>query len=231
MITLRGVGFSYPDGTAALAGVDLAIAAGERVALLGANGAGKSTLLLLLNGLLRGSGTVTIDGLVLASATLRAIRQRVGFVFQDPDDQLFCTTVREDIAFGPRQAGLPEAEVQARVAEALAAMGISELAPRHPHHLSLGQKKRAAIATVLAMRPAVLVLDEPSASLDPRMRRELIARLATLPCTLVVASHDLALVGELCPRSVILEAGRVAADGPSGTLLADTVLLARTGLA
>jgi cobalt/nickel transport system ATP-binding protein len=230
MIGLRDVGFSYPDGTPALAGISLAIAAGERVAVLGANGAGKSTLLLQLNGLLRGSGTISIDGLVLAPAMLRAIRQRVGFVFQDPDDQLFCTSVREDVAFGPRQAGLPEAEVQARCAEALAAMGIADLAARHPHHLSLGQKKRAAIATTLAMRPAVLVLDEPSASLDPRTRRELIARLATLACTLVVASHDLDLVRALCPRSLILEAGRLAADGATAVLLEDGALLARTGL-
>ena len=231
MIELREVGFSYPDGQPALAGISLAIAAGERVAVLGANGAGKSTLLLQLNGLLRGSGTITIDGLVLAPATLRAIRQRVGFVFQDPDDQLFCTSVREDVAFGPRQARLPEAEVQARCAEALAAMGIADLATRHPHHLSLGQKKRAAIATALALRPSVLVLDEPSASLDPRTRRELIARLSTQSCTLVVASHDLALVRELCPRSVVLERGRVAADGTTGEVLNNASLLMETGLA
>jgi cobalt/nickel transport system ATP-binding protein len=230
MIELRDVGFSYPDGVLALAGINLSIAAGERVAVLGANGAGKSTLLLQLNGLLRGSGTISVDGLVLAPATLRAVRQRVGFVFQDPDDQLFCTSVREDVAFGPRQARLPEAEVQARCDEALAAMRIGDLAPRHPHHLSLGQKKRAAIATALAMRPGVLVLDEPSASLDPRTRRELIACLAALPCTLLVASHDLALVRDLCPRSIILDAGRIAADGPTEALLTDAPLLARTGL-
>ncbi len=230
MIELRDVGFSYPDGVPALAGINLSIAAGERIAILGANGAGKSTLLLQLNGLLRGSGMISVDGLVLAPATLRAVRQRVGFVFQDPDDQLFCTSVREDVAFGPRQARLPEAEVQTRCDEALAAMSIGDLAPRHPHHLSLGQKKRAAIATALAMRPGVLVLDEPSASLDPRTRRELIACLAALPCTLLVASHDLALVRELCQRSIILDAGRIAADGPTEALLADAPLLARTGL-
>lgn len=230
MIELRDVGFSYPDGVVALVGVSLSIPAGERVAILGANGAGKSTLLLQLNGLLRGSGTVSIDGMTLVPATLRAIRQRVGFVFQDPDDQLFCASVREDVAFGPRQAGLPEAEVQARCAEALAAMAITDLAPRHPHHLSLGQKKRAAIATALVMRPSVLILDEPSASLDPRTRRELIALLAALPCTLLVASHDLALVRELCPRSIILDAGRVAADGATTMVLGDAVLLTRCGL-
>jgi len=231
MIELRDAAFVYPDGTSALAGISLRIAAGERVAILGANGAGKSTLLLLLNGLLRGGGTIEVDGVRLDGGTLRTIRQRVGLVFQDPDDQLFCPSVREDVAFGPRQAGLPEAEVQTRVAEALAAMDIMALAARHPHHLSLGQKKRAAIAAVLAMRPAVLVLDEPSASLDPRTRRELIARLAALPCTLVVASHDLALVRELCPRTVILDAGRVAADGATASLLDDGALLARCGLA
>lgn len=231
MLDVRDLGYRYPDGTTALAGISLRVAAGERVAILGANGAGKSTLLLHLNGLLTGSGSVSVDGVRLAAATVAGIRQRVGFVFQDPDDQLFCASVGEDVAFAPRQARLPEAEVQSRTAEALATMGISELAHRHPHQLSLGQKKRAAIATVLAMRPAVLVLDEPSASLDPRMRRELIGCLAGLSCTLVVASHDLALVHALCPRAVILDAGSIVADGPTRDLLADAALLARTGLA
>ena len=230
MLELTGVGFRYPDGTTALADLSLRLADGERVAVLGANGAGKSTLLQLLNGLLRGSGLITVDGLTLAPATLRQIRQRVGLVFQDPDDQLFCASVREDIAFGPRQAGLPADAVAERVSEALAAMGIADLAARHPHHLSLGQKKRAAIATTLAMRPGVLVLDEPSASLDPRTRRELIALLGALPCTLVVASHDLALVRDLCPRSIVLDAGRLVADGPTATILTDAPLLARSGL-
>jgi len=230
VLELRDLCYSYPDGTVALAGITLDLASGERVALLGANGAGKSTLLLHLNGLLRGTGTVAVDGVRLDNATVPSIRQRVGFVFQDPDDQLFCASVGEDVAFAPRQARLPESEVHIRTAEALATMGITDLAKRHPHHLSLGQKKRAAIATALAMRPSVLVLDEPSASLDPRMRRELIAYLAALPCTVVVATHDLALVRELCPRTVILEAGRVAADGATDSLLADTALLSRTGL-
>jgi cobalt/nickel transport system ATP-binding protein len=230
MLDVRDLGYRYPDGTNALAGISLRVAAGERVAILGANGAGKSTLLLHLNGLLTGSGSVSVDGVRLAAATVAGIRQRVGFVFQDPDDQLFCASVGEDVAFGPRQARLPEAEVRERTSEALATMGISDLAHRHPHQLSLGQKKRAAIATALAMRPAVLVLDEPSASLDPRMRRELIAYLAALSCTLVVASHDLALVRELCGRAVILDAGRIAADAPTQAILADAALLARTGL-
>jgi cobalt/nickel transport system ATP-binding protein len=230
MLDVRDLGYRYPDGTNALAGISLRVAAGERVAILGANGAGKSTLLLHLNGLLTGSGSVSVDGVRLAAATVAGIRQRVGFVFQDPDDQLFCASVGEDVAFGPRQARLPEAEVRERTSEALATMGISDLAHRHPHQLSLGQKKRAAIATALAMRPAVLVLDEPSASLDPRMRRELIAYLAALSCTLVVASHDLALVRELCGRAVVLDAGRIAADAPTQAILADAALLARTGL-
>ncbi len=230
MLDLNGVGFRYPNGTMALDGISLRVGDGERVAVLGANGAGKSTLLQLLNGLLRGNGDIAVDGLTLASGTLRQIRQRVGLVFQDPDDQLFCANVREDVAFGPRQAGLPAEAVEERVREALAAMRITELALRHPHHLSLGQKKRAAIAAVLAMRPSLLVLDEPSASLDPRTRRELIALLAALPCTLLVASHDLALVRELCPRAIILDAGRLAADAATAALLADTTLLARTGL-
>jgi cobalt/nickel transport system ATP-binding protein len=231
MLDLHDLRYAYPDGTAALAGITLRIAAGERVAILGANGAGKSTLLLHLNGLLTGSGSVSVEGVRLDSASVSAIRRRVGFVFQDPDDQLFCPSVGEDVAFGPRQARLPESEVRARTAEALATMGIADLALRHPHQLSLGQKKRAAIATVLALRPAVLVLDEPSASLDPRMRRELISCLAGLSCTLVVASHDLALVRDLCDRAIVLDAGHIAADGPTPEILADADLLARTGLA
>lgn len=230
MLELTGVGFRYPDGTTALADIALRLADGERVAVLGANGAGKSTLLQLLNGLLRGTGSIAVDGVVLAPASLRQIRQRVGLVFQDPDDQLFCASVREDIAFGPRQAGLPADAVAERVDEALAAMRIADLAARHPHHLSLGQKKRAAIAAVLAMRPSLLVLDEPSASLDPRTRRELITLLAALPCSLLVASHDLALVRELCPRAIILDGGRLAADGATTALLSDAGLLSRTGL-
>jgi cobalt/nickel transport system ATP-binding protein len=231
VLELSDLRFTYPGGIPALAGISLRIAAGERVAVLGANGAGKSTLLLHLNGLLRGTGRITVDGLELSDASLPAIRQRVGYVFQDPDDQLFCASVGDDVAFGPRQARLPETEVAERSREALAMMGISDLARRHPHHLSLGQKKRAAIATALAMRPAVLVLDEPTASLDPRMRRELIALLAALPCTLVAATHDLALVHQLCQRAIILDGGRIAADGPVATTLADAGLLARTGLA
>ena len=230
MLDLSGVAYRYGDGTAALAGIDLRLAAAERVALLGANGAGKSTLLLCLAGLLRAGGRIAIDGTELAPATLAAVRRRVGLVFQDPDDQLFCASVGEDVAFGPRQAGLPEAEVQARVGEALAAMRIADLAARHPHRLSVGQKKRAAIAAVLAMRPSLLALDEPSASLDPRTRRELIALLAALPCTILAATHDLALARALCPRTVILDAGRVAADGATAALLDDAALLARTGL-
>ena len=229
-VSVEGLSYAYPDGTPALEGVGFAIARGEHLAVVGANGAGKSTLLLHLNGLLRGRGRVAIDGLELATGSLAEIRRRVGFAFQDPDDQLFCTTVGEDVAFGPRQQRLPEPEVAIRVAAALAAVDAAGLAGRHPHHLSLGQKKRVAIAGVLACRPSVIVLDEPTSSLDPRARRELIATLAGLGCTLVIATHDLPMVHDLCRRVLVLGAGRVIADGPPERILADRAVLAAAHL-
>lgn len=223
--------FAYPGGARALDGIACTLATGGRLALVGANGAGKSTLLLTLNGLLRGTGRIVVDGLELSDANLPAIRRRIGYVFQDPDDQLFCPSVAEDIAFGPRQARLPESEVARRVAAALAAVGIADLASRPPHQLSLGQKKRAAIATALAGDPAILVLDEPTSSLDPRSRRELIALLSGLDRTLVVATHDLPLVRQLCDRVLVLQGGRVIADGTPAAVLDDARLLDEAGLA
>lgn len=220
MIGARDLRFSYPNGVVGLDGVDLQIDEGERVAVLGPNGAGKTTLMLHLNALLRGQGELTVAG----TSDAKALRALVGLVFQDPDDQLFMPTVREDVAFGPLNQRVPD--VQARVEDALRAVRMEAFADRAPHQLSLGQKRRVAIATVLAMDPKVLVLDEPSANLDPRTRRELIETLDTIDRTLLVVSHDLPLAARLCERSVLLSAGRVVADGPTLELLADEALLA-----
>ena len=228
-LDVAGLHFAYPDGQVALSGVDLRVAPGERVALLGPNGAGKTTLVLHLNGILSGgAGTVTVDGLPVTAdrARLADIRRRVGIVFQDPDDQLFLPTVAEDVAFGPAKLGLRGADLAARVDEALAAVGMADHRDRPPHHLSFGQRRRVAVATVLAMRPSLLVLDEPSSNLDPAARRELADILRGLPVTLLMVTHDLPYALELCPRAVILDGGRITADGPTPELLADPDLLA-----
>lgn len=230
-VEVRGLAFAYPDGRQALYGVDLVVQPGERVALLGPNGAGKTTLVLHLNGILgpvsggTGTGTVRIAGLELTREHLTAVRQRVGLVFQDPDDQLFMPTVRDDVAFGPANAGLRGEELDARVREALERVGMLEHADRPPHHLSFGQRRRVAVATVLAMRPDVLVLDEPSSNLDPASRRELADILTGLDVTVLMVTHDLPYALQLCPRSVLLDDGRVVADGPTRDLLADRRLM------
>ncbi|MFC5999529.1 energy-coupling factor ABC transporter ATP-binding protein [Quadrisphaera sp. GCM10027208] len=230
-VEVRGLAFAYPDGRQALYGVDLVVQPGERVALLGPNGAGKTTLVLHLNGILgpvsggTGTGTVRIAGLELTREHLTAVRQRVGLVFQDPDDQLFMPTVRDDVAFGPANAGLRGDELDARVREALERVGMLEHADRPPHHLSFGQRRRVAVATVLAMRPDVLVLDEPSSNLDPASRRELADILTGLDVTVLMVTHDLPYALQLCPRSVLLDDGRVVADGPTRDLLADRRLM------
>jgi cobalt transport protein ATP-binding subunit len=227
-LLVEDVAFAYPDGHQALFGVDLRIEPGERVALLGPNGAGKTTLVLHLNGILRpGRGAISVAGLPVTKANLREIRSRVGIVFQDPDDQLFMPTVGEDVAFGPRNLGLPEAEVAVRVAAALEQVGMAGYADRPPHHLSFGQRRRVAVATVLSMNPEVLVLDEPSSNLDPAGRRELAEVLASLPVTLLMVTHDLPYAMQLCSRSVVLDGGVVVADGRTRDLLADQPLLAR----
>ena len=223
--------YTYPDGTEALRGIELTVEAGEKVALVGPNGAGKSTFLLHLNGILGGGhGSVVIDGTTVEPATVKRIRSAVGLVFQDPDDQLFSPTVREDVAFGPIHMGVPGHELHHRVERALDAVGMSGFEARVPHHLSLGQRKRIAVATVLSMDPAVLVFDEPTAGLDPRGRRELMAVMASRPETLLVSTHDLAMVAETLPRTVILDDGAVVADGPSSELLHDEALLEAHGL-
>jgi cobalt/nickel transport system ATP-binding protein len=226
-VTVTGLEYVYPDGQVALNGVDLLVADGERLALLGPNGAGKTTLALHLNGILRASsGTISVGGVGLSDDNLTEIRRRVGLVFQDPNDQLFMPSVREDVAFGPANLGLRGPDLDARVADALDRVDGTDFADRPPHHLSGGEKRRASLATVLAMNPDVLVLDEPSGGLDPAGRRELIATLVTLPMTQVVITHDLPLALELCPRSVIIDGGRVVAQDETSRLLGDTELLA-----
>ncbi len=225
-----GLVYNYPNGHAALDRLDLHIEHGERVALLGPNGAGKTTFMLHLNGLLRGEGRLEVAGLEVTDKTLRELRARVGIVFQDPDDQLFMPTVREDVAFGPLNMDLDRDEAEARVLEALEAVRMVAAADRAPFQLSMGERRRVAIATVLAMRPSLLVLDEPSANLDPRARRELLELLERIDRTMLVATHDLPLAAELCERAVILAGGRIVADGPAEELLADGALLAKNDL-
>lgn len=231
ILALTGVSYNYPDGTPALRDVSLTVAPSERVALIGPNGAGKSTLLLQLNGLAGAHPGIVVDGLPLQRQTLKQIRQRVGLVFQNPDDQLFCPTVFDDVAFGPRNLGLDEDAVAERVHAALADVGMTGYDRRCAYHLSVGQKRRVALATVLAMRPALLALDEPSSNLDPCGRRLLIELLASLPQAQLIATHDLALVRALCGRAVLLAEGRKIAEGAPGELLADQALLEAHGLA
>jgi cobalt/nickel transport system ATP-binding protein len=226
VISARDLRFAYPNGAPGLSGLDLEVRQGERVAVIGPNGAGKTTLMLHLNALLRGQGELEVAGLRVGHDDVRDLRARVGLVFQDPDDQLFMPTVREDVAFGPLNAGCSRAEVEDRIREALTAVRMLEHADRAPHQLSLGQRRRVAIATVLAMRPSLLVLDEPSANLDPRTRRELMELLDTVERTMLVVTHDLPLAATLCERAVILAGGRIVADGPCREILADEALLA-----
>lgn len=217
---------AYPDGTVALRGVSFRITHGESVAIVGENGAGKSTLLLHLNGYLSPTGGgVRVGGYPLNRDTLRAVRRTVGMVFQDPDDQLFMPTVFEDVAFGPLNLGLPPEEVEGRVARALETVGMGGLGTRPPYKLSGGEKRAAAIATVLAMEPDILVMDEPSASLDPRSRRRLIELLRSFSHTKIIATHDLDMALDLCERTLVLHEGRIAADGPTRDILRDESIL------
>jgi cobalt/nickel transport system ATP-binding protein len=227
-VRVRSLSYAYPDGHAALAGLDLGIGPGERVAVLGPNGAGKTTLALHLNGILTpGSGSVRVDGFDVVRRNLKEVRRRVGIVFQDPDDQLFMTSVGDDVAFGPANLGYSGPELRARVEAALAAVGMADARDRPPHHLSFGERRRVALATVLAMDPTVLVLDEPTSNLDPAGRRELAEVLARIPVTLVMITHDLPYALQLCERSVVMDAGRIVADAPTIELLADRELLER----
>lgn len=231
LVEARELSFSYPDGATVLDDVTFRFTHGEAVAIVGANGAGKSTLLLQMTGcLLPTSGELRIGDCPVTRKTLETVRRAVGMVFQDADDQLFMPTVFEDVAFGPRNLGLPEAEVAARVEEVLATVGARHLKERPPYKLSGGEKRAVAIATVLAMSPDILVLDEPSANLDPRSRRQLITLLKDFEHTRVIATHDLDLVRQVCPRTVILKSGRLLADGDTEALLGDESLLDEAGL-
>ena len=249
-LEVSGLRYHYPDGSPALRDVAFSAVAGERIALLGPNGAGKSTLLLHLAGLLperrrylhthdaKGPahrhglvGRVAIDGIEISPATIGRIRDRVGIVFQDPDDQLFGLTVEEDVAFGPRARRWSRDEVDRAVAEALAAVHLNGFGDRSPHHLSAGEKRRVCLAGALACRPGLLLLDEPSSGLDPRGRRELAGLLAALPATTIFASHDLSFLSQLCPRAIVMDRGAIVADGDTATLLADRDFLLQHGLA
>lgn len=230
ILRVENLHFSYPDGHTALRGINLSLNAGEKVALVGPNGAGKSTLMLHLNGILPSKTGLTVAGMPLNERNLPLVRAAVGLVFQNPDDQLFSPTVFDDVAFGPLHMGLPEAEVRSRVEEALEQVKMLSYKDRLSHHLSVGEKKRIAIATVLSMGPQLLVLDEPSAGLDPRARRTLINLLRDLPITMLVSTHDLALVRELFPRTIIMDNGQVVADAPTEAILADETLLEAHGL-
>jgi cobalt/nickel transport system ATP-binding protein len=231
-IAVENLSFRYHDGQPALCGVSLGVAEGETLGIIGPNGAGKSTLLLHLNGLLHAQrGSVRVLGEAVTDASLKSIRRKVGLVFQDPDDQLFSPTVFDDVAFGPLNLGYKEEEVRQAVSTALSEVGLSGYEARSPHHLSLGEKKRVALATVLAMSPRILVLDEPTSNLDPGGKWSLISLLKKLGGTKVIVSHDLELVGELCSRVVVMDKGSVIADGPVGVILADKAMLAAHGLA
>jgi len=229
-IDIKNLNFSYPDGTVALHDISLSISPGEKVALVGPNGAGKSTLILHLNGILRGQGLVRVCSLEVVKENLAQVRSCVGLVFQSPEDQLFSPTVFDDVAFGPLYQGLSRDEVMQRVDQALEAVHMLGYKKRVSHHLSVGEKKRIAIASVLSMQPEVLVLDEPTGGLDPRSRRSLIHLLQELPLTMLASTHDMRLVGEIFPRMIILDEGRVVADGPTQSLMENTVLLEAHGL-
>ena len=249
-VRVSGLRYAYPDGRIALDGVDLVVGAGESVALVGPNGAGKSTLLLHLNGLLpdRGRGglglghhggggerskrvpAVWIGGIEVNPANGPEVRRRVGLLFQDPDDQLFGASVLDDVAFGPLNLGLGKIEARRVALEALAEVGMSEDADRMPHRLSFGERKRACLAGVLACGPSVLALDEPTANLDPRGRRRLMAILQNLPAAKLIATHDLEMALAICPRSILLDGGRVVAEGPTAVLLSDKTLVEAHGL-
>ena len=229
-IEILDLTYSYPDGRKALQGVNLTVNKGDTAGLIGHNGAGKSTLIMLLNGVFTGKGTIKIAGLTLEKKNVKEIRKSVGVVFQNPDDQLFMPTVFDDIAFGPLNFGLSSEEVKNRVAEVMKAMKLEGFDERLPHHLSTGEKKRVSIATVLSMRPSIIILDEPSSNLDPKGRRELIKLLKTIEGTKIIATHDLELVLEICNKVILMEKGRIVATGKTAEILSDEKLLEKNDL-
>lgn len=230
VINIENLSFAYPDGRQALKNINLKINRGDIVAIIGPNGAGKSTLLQHLNGIIHNNGAIRILGKPLDRGNIRWVRSKVGVVFQNPDDQLFSPTVFDDVAFGPINMGYTKEEVQAAVGEALEQVGMSDFEQRSPHHLSLGEKKRIAIATVLSMSPEILVFDEPTSNLDPKAKGSIIRLFTQLPATKIIATHDLELVNVLCPRTVILNDGIIAADGATKEILANHSLLKENNL-
>ncbi|HEX75138.1 MAG TPA: ABC transporter ATP-binding protein [Dehalococcoidia bacterium] len=230
-VDIEGLSFTYPDGHQGLKNIDLVVYRGEAVAVIGPNGAGKSTLLLHLNGILRGNSVVKVFGLPVEEKNLKEIRRKVGLIFQDPEDQLFSLTVFDDVAFGPINMGYSEPEVKQRVTQALEWVGMNGYEQRSPHHLSIGEKKRIAIATVLSLNPELLVLDEPTSNLDPRSKWSLFELLRQLPVTKIVAAHDLELVRALCQRTVVMDEGKIVAGGSTESILSDVPLLRAHGLA
>ncbi|MGI6151679.1 MAG: energy-coupling factor ABC transporter ATP-binding protein [Christensenellales bacterium] len=231
MIEVKGLSVTYPDGTRALESASFSVQEGERVALIGANGAGKSTLLMALVGVCeKAAGSVNIAGIELTKKNLPALRAHAGVVLQNPDDQLFCATVYDDVAFGPRNMGMDEAAVERRVATVLSDLGIEKLRDRMPHRLSGGEKRVAAIASVLSMRPSVMLFDEPTSFLDPRARRHMAGLLSRLPHTMLIATHDLDMALEVCQRVIVLKGGRLLSDGPARKLLTDGDLMDAAGL-
>lgn len=233
-IEIKDLRYRYHDGTEALRGISFAAAPGECIGLLGPNGSGKSTLLLHLNGILPDEpGTppaIWIEGEAVTRASLENVRRKVGLVFQDPDDQLFCPTVREDVAFGPQQLGLSETDIASRVDRALGMVGLADFGRRATHHLSHGEKRRVCLAGVLACDPTVLALDEPTSDLDPRGRREFKALLRGIPATKLIATHDLEMVVEMCARVIVLDRGEIVASGPTVHVLDDEELMLAHGL-
>jgi len=231
-LQVRALDYAYPDGTPALHGVTFDVEDGECVGIIGPNGAGKSTLLLHLNGLLpeNGRGNVLVFGKAVTRETLHEVHQAVGLLFQDPDDQLFCPTVYEDVAFGPQQFGMDRAALDGAVRDALRQVGLEGFEKRSPHHLSGGEKQRVCLAGILACKPRILVLDEPTSDLDPRGRRELARLIKTLPAARVIASHDLELVLELCSRVFLLDGGEVVASGATSEILSNEQLMLTHGL-
>ncbi len=233
-VDVKNLSFKYPDGKEALNDITFSVHEGECVAIIGPNGSGKSTLLLHLNGILpvdhNGSQAVRIFDQPISTSVMDVIRRKVGLLFQDPDDQLFCPTVFEDVAFGPRQFGMSEEEVQKIVHEALVQVGLEGFDRRSPHHLSGGEKQRVCLAGILVCEPAMLALDEPTSDLDPRGKRELKIFLRSLPATKIIATHDLELVVELCPRTIVLDGGRIVADGSTIMLLNNEELMIAHGL-
>ncbi len=232
VIDIDNLTYHYPDGTEALRDVSFQIGAGESMALMGPNGAGKTTLFLHVNGLIKSnSGAVKIFGVsVDGKRSLKEIRRRVGIVFQNPDDQLFCPTVFDDVAFGPLNYGLPAQEVISRVQDALKAVGMPDFGDRVSHHLSFGEKKRISLATILSMKPDIILLDEPTSNLDPRARRNVIEVIRGMSATKIIATHDLEMALELCQRGIVLDSGRVVADGHIWDILRDKDLLEEHGL-